>query len=485
MKLLNRWFLAALGAAFFMVVPAQSQNTGSVNNHAVAVGKGAGKSGFTSVGPCTLNYPILGQGASADPACVSVLNALQAWGVEIPNLTHKASPSGSDKIMIYDVAGSAAKYSTLTELGTATAPANTVANGLTSTTNLIGFIHGLQPHKLSSGVIGLNPGTWANNTGTALYNVTSVITADLTTSTINFGTTPPTGGQVSGALSSGSTYNGTEITLYLGHRNSDSLPFFFTSSSDTQGASTTFTCTNASPGVFTTAVPHGLRKRMAVYFMAFGGNNCPPFGPSGTGVQYYVCTVPSATTFTLATSIPNVNSGSCTATTNTGSGSVKWGVQPDLDYSTGGSSTLTIDRRLPWFAGIWRDSWDYVPEFTNAQDEATSLLTGMNETTAFCSGAQNPGGSYVAYSLAPFLNNLNRHVLLHTICISNSSAGQCFLRGTSSSGNQVVGTVTAGGTSVAQDVWVPTDSLNNVDIAASSGVNINLCVKGWRFTDPS
>lgn len=57
--------LATLLAAFLAVAPAAAQ--WQTPNHSVPVGRGVGVIGQGSVGPGTLNLPLLGQGASADP----------------------------------------------------------------------------------------------------------------------------------------------------------------------------------------------------------------------------------------------------------------------------------------------------------------------------------------------------------------------------------------------------------------------------------
>lgn len=48
-------------------VPAMSQ--WQTPNHSTPVGRGAGVTGFSSVGPCATNIAIVGQGASSDPTC--------------------------------------------------------------------------------------------------------------------------------------------------------------------------------------------------------------------------------------------------------------------------------------------------------------------------------------------------------------------------------------------------------------------------------
>jgi hypothetical protein len=57
-------------AAFFIACPALAQNAGTTTNHAFAIGKGAGKQGFSSVLCSSTQIPI-GQ-TSADPACAAL-----------------------------------------------------------------------------------------------------------------------------------------------------------------------------------------------------------------------------------------------------------------------------------------------------------------------------------------------------------------------------------------------------------------------------
>lgn len=68
MKHLYRLAAVAISAAFFYAPSALAQNPGTVANHAVAVGKGPGVSGFTSI-PAGPNGALFqAQGASSDPA---------------------------------------------------------------------------------------------------------------------------------------------------------------------------------------------------------------------------------------------------------------------------------------------------------------------------------------------------------------------------------------------------------------------------------
>lgn len=67
MKTLYR-LAAVASAAFFIAGSALAQNVGTVANHAVAVGKGPGVQGLTSVAPGTATFPLVSNGASSDPS---------------------------------------------------------------------------------------------------------------------------------------------------------------------------------------------------------------------------------------------------------------------------------------------------------------------------------------------------------------------------------------------------------------------------------
>lgn len=56
-------------AAFLLLGSAPVQAQWQTPNHSTPTGRGAGVIGFGSVGPCNSGVPILGAGASADPAC--------------------------------------------------------------------------------------------------------------------------------------------------------------------------------------------------------------------------------------------------------------------------------------------------------------------------------------------------------------------------------------------------------------------------------
>ena len=70
MKMINLRSLLAAFAAFFIAGSAAAQTAGTVTNHAFAIGKGAGQSGFTSL-LCASTQIAIGQSA-ANPACYAL-----------------------------------------------------------------------------------------------------------------------------------------------------------------------------------------------------------------------------------------------------------------------------------------------------------------------------------------------------------------------------------------------------------------------------
>lgn len=65
--------VGVLAVALFLAAPVYSQSIGTVGNHCVAVGKGAGKSGLTSVCPSGSGGALIDNGAGADPSFGAVV----------------------------------------------------------------------------------------------------------------------------------------------------------------------------------------------------------------------------------------------------------------------------------------------------------------------------------------------------------------------------------------------------------------------------
>jgi len=74
MRYLHKLVLMVASAAFF-IASSQAQNTGTVSNHAVPIGKGPGVSGYTSVAPGATGIPLTSNGAGVDPSFHAVTNA--------------------------------------------------------------------------------------------------------------------------------------------------------------------------------------------------------------------------------------------------------------------------------------------------------------------------------------------------------------------------------------------------------------------------
>jgi hypothetical protein len=65
--------LRVASAAFFVAcATAPTLAQWGTPDHSIPIGRGAGKTGFKSVGPCAVDAPIVGTGVNADPACGTV-----------------------------------------------------------------------------------------------------------------------------------------------------------------------------------------------------------------------------------------------------------------------------------------------------------------------------------------------------------------------------------------------------------------------------
>lgn len=101
MRLMHKLLLVVASAAFF-IASAQAQNS-PVANHAVAVGKGPGVSGYTSVAPGTTGIPLTSNGASSDPS----FSAIAAAGIQSNAVTNAKINPGSANTMKGSLNGSA------------------------------------------------------------------------------------------------------------------------------------------------------------------------------------------------------------------------------------------------------------------------------------------------------------------------------------------------------------------------------------------
>lgn len=365
----------------------------------------------------------------------------------------------------------------ITTSGTATFEfANTVATGGTGQSNLIYLMSGLQPHKLVNPYeIAVNPGFWSNYDGTKTNKTTSVLQANLNTATCDFTVTPALGCMTSGAMDAvGTNTDATEVWLYLIERVSDRKPMLIGSSSDTFGSSQTFTATATTPGVITTPVAHGLRRRMTVRVSNSGGS-LP--NPLGAGIDYFVCTVPSATTFTVTTSIANVNSGSCLAFTTTGSGTntVVNGVVNELTVRFG-AGVAEVSRAIQNLTFIWHSAWGWIPDFSLPPNSGEVLVTNVTSQWRIL----NAGTAAVttAVDLSPWLSNGNRRVRLLTSCASSGSGGLCLMKSPGMT-NIIVGSSPAPGQVDTNIIELGTDSTTRIEYLVTGGANLTAHVLGW------
>lgn len=377
-----------------------------------------------------------------------------------------------------------------------------ITSGGTGTNSLIGFITGLQPLKgTTDHVIGINNGSWSDGSGTIGYStgtggvagtgvcVATAMCVELNSATINYVATPAIGGQVSGALPNSSAADGTEVLLYLTHRISDGKIALIGSASDTIIDGNTFTTSAGAPGQIGLGYEARLRKRMPIYFSHTGAGALPT--PLGGGVQYYVCTVPvfSPTVITVATSLANVNAGSClTLGADTGGvNTMSWGVQHDVNFQLGVGVT-TVDRRLPYFAFVWDYTrWNGVPNFQVAQGQSQVFLQSAGNDSAWQASAGTSVGSWTAIDLSFILANLNRNVRVLVNCVSPASLGGCYMRtkgGGSTNGTQVGAPAVLTVATVGQFDFV-TDSENKIEFQTTGGAVLNVWVIGWNFIDPS
>ena len=98
--------------------PAQAQ--WQTPNHSVPLGRGAGVTGFKSVGPCAATQTIMGQGAAADPICGQQIISVKSYGATGDGTTNDtaamqaAITAGAGVATVYVPCGTYLISSTLT-----------------------------------------------------------------------------------------------------------------------------------------------------------------------------------------------------------------------------------------------------------------------------------------------------------------------------------------------------------------------------------
>jgi hypothetical protein len=137
MRYLHR-LLTAASAAFFIVSAASAQ-TGTVTNHAFAVGKGAGVTGFTSL-LCTSAQLAVGQ-AAADPICKTITGdvTLSAAGATAVGATKVTSAMLNADVFSTAHSWAGQQTFTLPILGTPASGTLTNATGLPISTGVSGL----------------------------------------------------------------------------------------------------------------------------------------------------------------------------------------------------------------------------------------------------------------------------------------------------------------------------------------------------------
>lgn len=394
--------------------------------------------------------------------------------VDISTLTTKASPAGTDYVLLSDQASSGAwKKAAVSGLAGASAPVPFAA------------YNGLQPLKLGLAVIGVNPGSFADSAGAALYNTSSVLSCNLASGTVS-GTQ---GCMLSpGALSvSGTGSDGVDVMLYLCKRNSDNALILFGDNSNTYQATLNCTVSNGSSSFSTGGPQTGFWNGTKVRLKSTGTF---PSGFSNT--DYFIVGESSgqnSTTFSLSATYGG--SAITAGSTYTGQLSVSYGVQDHLDAQFG-VNAYTVLRRVH-FAFRWKWQWGTgnggIPDFTcDPRSDRVYLTYGGSSIFSVTVPSSGTATSATNIDCTSVLSNLNRIVDVRANVTSTGSAGTAYLysstAGTSS--KPISEGPTAGMSGTYPTATVQTDSSGNIQYNVGGGAKLNaLYIEGWSFVDPS
>ncbi len=371
---------------------------------------------------------------------------------------------------------------------------------------LLLYAQGMQPLKLdtalsSTGVIGINAGSFADSSGARIYSVvgtqatlSGAIGADLASSTIL-----PTGqgsdcygAMVSGAMNPvGSTTDGTQVNLYMVKRASDDKLCLVASSSYLAAADLQVLFEGGgSERVFTidsmaALTPSDLLTNTSIYceFANKPAQTCPglptvgPWYPPGS--RYYAITTSHlSSTVRVATAINGSPLTFATAGDNVRCiYTMKQGVINDLSFSqyplAPGSYTFLRGLR---FGFVWNFTlWGGIPDFTAVPpgNDNTVWLTGPSSAFNFLSSASGSGTA----TGGTWLNNANRLFTFRVECTASGSVGFGLIN------NMTVCEGIPGQFSYAMFTTY-TQSDGEITWQTTGGATMSARILGWNWTNP-